>query len=372
MMQTNFYPGENIHPSTLPENQNRVALHEVFHQLMLPEIGALLGKESYGEPPPGFERAWRVFIGTMLDGQFYFVCHIAESFKTAQAYNCGDSTIPAHPILLFGEPFHIETSIMNQIRQQFPLHHVGKVPVQVALAIQPRSAPSPSSPHLASLFSGQPIETDHYTVSVMSPVGTESLSFRANSFPLQFWTHGSRYQVIRTALVNEQDKASPNGELVAIYEQACQLEQNYLTANEQLKTSQKNRERKATTLAKEEQALIQLQSDSRVPAEAIQRKQQVVDQLKIEKGTLEGQVTAAQQALSTIDADINQFKETHFEMLPHSYREATFQLALDLELPNGNVIYKQYNGVTKTFESCTDEDRHIRYGNDVHIPYLNL
>lgn len=372
MMQTHFYPGENIHPSMLPENQNRIALHKAFHQLMLPEIGTLLGEASYGEPPSHFERAWRVFIGTMLDGQFYFVCHVAESFKTAQAYNCGDFTIPAHPILLFGEPFHIETSVMNQIRQQFPLHHVGKVPFQVALAIQPKSAPSHSSPHIASLFSGHPIETNRYTVSVMNPVGTESLSFRANSFPIQFWTHGSRYQVIRTALANEQAKPSPNGELVSIYEQACQQEQNYLTANEQLKALQKDDEKKAKTLEKEEQALIQLRSNSRVPAQAIQRKQQVVDQLKIEKGTLEGQVIAAQQALSTIDAAINQLKETHFEMLPHSYREATFQLALDLDLPNGNVIYKQYNGVTKTFESCTDEDRHIRYGNDVHIPYLNL
>lgn len=371
MSQFTIRPGENVHPSMLPENRNRVALHKVFNQSMIPEIGALLGKGSSIDPAPGFERAWRIFLGTMVNGQFYFVCHIAESFKTAQAYNCEDSTMPEHPILLYGEPFHIQASVMNQIRQQFPPHHVGKVPFQIALAIQPKSAPSHFA-DLPALLSGHPIDTAHFTVSVMNTVGTESLSFRADTFPLQFWTHGSRFQVIQTAFTNEQAKPSPNPELLTIYGLACQLEQNLLNANVQFKAAQKDFDKKVSDIAKEEQSLIRLQSNPRVPADTIQRKQQAVDQLKADKGLLEAQVTTAQQAIAAADHAIIELKKEHFDKFPHSYREATFQLALDLDLPDGTVVYKQYNGATGKFESCTDTDRHIRYGNDVHIPYEGI
>lgn len=359
----------NIHPSELPENRNRCALFDKFYQSMMPEMQAFLGETFTGETPEGFQNAWRIFLGTIVEGQFYFVCHIVEGFHTIGARNCEDSTIPKYPVLLYGERFHIKKNVMDQIKQEFPSYHQGKVPFQTALAITPRDIPSYSTPQLTSLFSERSVATPNYNVSVMTPVGTESLSFRLCNFPLQFWTHGSRYQVIHTALENERAEPIQNQERINLYQDACNLEKNRLNAEEQRRTSQKELEKKNKTFIKENNSLQDLKKNPNATQQGIQRKQDIVNSLTVEISNLEGEIKGAEQALHEMDGAIAQLKQEHSEELPNSYREATFQIALDLDLPNGDVIYKQYNGVTSIFESCTEVDRQVRYGNDVHIPY---
>ena len=197
----------------LPENRHRTTLHQTFHKLFLPEIGALLGEGSYFDPPAGYERAWRIFLGVNIEGSMHFICHIAENFSTGKGYNSGDFSMPNCPVLLYGEPFHIETSAMDLIRGEFPPHHQGKVPVQMTLAITPKTALGyANAGALINLLNGTAaeIDTQCFTARKMIPTGTESLSFKTGGFPIEFWTHASRAPVIFTALQLEQAKASPN------------------------------------------------------------------------------------------------------------------------------------------------------------------
>ena len=55
---------------------------------------------------------------------------------------------------------------------------------------------------------------------------------------------------------------------------------------------------------------------------------------------------ATTQASQAIEA----FKRKHQRLLPNSYVEATFQLALDVTLNDESNVYKQYNGETGSFE----------------------
>lgn len=373
-MSVRFYLGENVHPSFLPENQFRTTLYQGFHSSMMPEVSPLLGKGTPVDPPVGFERAWRIFLGTMINGQLHYVCHITQDFKTARAYNCVDSTTPTYPALLWGEPFHIKKEMMDQIRAQFPAHHAGNVPFQAALAITPSSAASDPEQDLTNLFSGHidTLETPNYRLSLLAPTGTQSLSFREDGFPIQFWTHASRHQVIETAYNNACACPDSDPAIVALYGQAYKLEDEHEQAMQNLKTLEKELEKKENALTKEETSLLKLAGNARVPERVKDQKKQRIAQLERDIQTLKAQIAAAKQTVAQARADIDHFKASHFDKLPHSYREATFQLAFDTELPDDSVVYKQYNSETGAFELSTDADRAVRYGNDVHIPYLDL
>lgn len=363
-MAIHFYPGENIHPSMLPENRHRTTLHQVFHKRFLPEIGSLLGEGSCFDPPVGYERAWRIFLGVNIEGSMHFICHIAENFSTGKGYNSGDFSMPNCPVLLYGEPFHIETSTMDLIRGEFPPHHQGKVPVQMTLAITLKTAAGHSNTgSLVSLLNGTATEIDTlcFTAKKMTPTGTESLSFKTDAFPIEFWTHTSRVPVIFTALQLEQAKASPNLRILDLYQRACALETALPLAISSL-------EGKQLELDRETRSLLGIQNNTRIPAA---RKAVVLAQKEARIATLEGerdafadQVVAASEAIST-------FKLQYGAYLPNSYREATFQVAFDTTLPNGTTVHKQYNSETGVFE-ISDPTRDVRFLDAVHNPYLKF
>ncbi|QVL54819.1 MAG: hypothetical protein KFB95_05745 [Simkaniaceae bacterium] len=363
-MAIRFYPGENVHPSMLPENMHRTRLHQIFHQCFLPEIGSLLGKGSYFDPPSGYERAWRIFLGVNIEGSMHFICHIAENFSTGKGYNSGDFSMPNCPVLLYGEPFQIETSAMDLIRGEFPPHHQGKVPVQMTLAITPKTAPGYAhAGSLVSLLNGTATEIDTpcFTARKMTPTGTESLSFKTDDFPIEFWTHASRVPVIFTALQLEQAKASPDLGILNLYQQACALE----TA---LPLAIRSLEDKQIELDRETRSLLGIQNNTRIPAE---RKATVIAQKEDRIAILEGERDAlADQAVVASEA-INTFKLQYGAYLPNSYREATFQVAFDTTLPDGTTVHKQYNSETGAFE-ISDPARDVRFLDAVHNPYLHL
>ena len=77
-----------------------------------------------------------------------------------------------------------------------------------------------------------------------------------------------------------------------------------------------------------------------------ERRQELVKQKIAELSRLEAELLAARQNLTalcmgTIQASqaIDTFKRTHRRMLPNSYVEATFQLALDVTLKDGSNVY---------------------------------
>ena len=234
-----------------------------------------------------------------IDEKMYFICHIAEGYTTRGAYNSGDPDPEICPVLLRGEPFHIKTSIMDVIREGFPEHHKEEVPVQMCLAITPNSKAGSTKSYEGSLISllyGAEIDTGSYAVVKMKPTVTESLSFKRDRFPIEFWTHSSRRQVINSALKDEKRKPSPDPKLVALYEEGVAIE----------------------------------------------------------------------KALDKAEKNMQAFKCNNFEQLPHSYREATFQLAVYKMLPNDRTkLLKQYNAETGMFGP---DGR----SNNVHIKYYVL
>jgi len=368
---------ENIHPSQLPENQFRTQLHDCFFHYMIPQVSALLGAANHHDPLPGFERAWRIFIGANIQGQMYFISHIAENFSTATAYNSGDFTNPQCPVIVHGESFHIQTALMNKIRQQFPVHHKGKIPYQAALSIMPSSNIGTSADML-ELFSsdGGSIQRAGFLIQKMVPSGMQSLSFKSLAFPLEFWTHTSRAPVIFTALELETKKPSPDVALITLYEKACLYEMAFQKAIDALANCEKTLADIGKDIQKANNSLKEIFDKPNIP-EA--RKQQVIADKKKLIGELETRETAAltereqlKQNVERSSNDIDLFKQTHYSTLPKSYREATFQLAFDTLFPDGSVVYKQYNGTTNHFEVSTNTSKEVRYLNDVHIPYLNM
>lgn len=367
---------ENIHPSQLPENQFRTQLHECFSQYVQPQISDLLGTASYQDALPGFERAWRIFIGANIEGQMYFICHIAENFSTAKAYNSVDITNPQCPIILYGEPFHIQKAVMNKIRQQFPTHHQGKIPCQATLSIIPSSNTGTSSDMLG-LFSSDSgsIQRAGFLIQKMVPSGMQSLSFKSLGFPLEFWTHTSRAPVIFTALELETKEPSPNAALVALYEEACKYETAFQKAIDALATCEKTLADIGKDIQKANNSLKAAFDNPQIPQA---RKQQVIAEKKKLIGEIEAQEAAAltereqlKQNVERSSNDIDLFKQTHYSKLPSSYRDATFQVAFDTTFPDGSVLYKQYNGTTGYFEVSTNASREVRYLNDVHNAYFN-
>ena len=363
-MAIRFYPGENIHPSMLPENMHRTTLHQTFHKRFLPEIGSLLGEGSYFDPPAGYERAWRIFLGVNIEGSMHFICHIAENFSTGKGYNSGDFSMPNCPVLLYGEPFHIKTTTMDLIRGEFPPHHQGNVPVQMTLAVAPKNAAGyANGGSLISLLNGTDAEIDTacFTARKMTPTGTESLSFKTDGFPIEFWTHASRTPVIFTALQLEQAKASPNPERLNLYQQACALE----TA---LPLVSRSLEEKQVELDRENRSLLSIQNNARIPAArkatVIAQKEARITTLEGERDVLIGQAAAAREA-------IRDFKLQHSAYLPNSYREATFQVAFDTTFPDGTTVHKQYNSETGAFE-ISDPTIDVRFLDAVHNPYLQF
>ncbi len=363
-MAIRFYPGENIHPSMLPENMHRTTLHQTFHKRFLPEIGSLLGEGSYFDPPAGYERAWRIFLGVNIEGSMHFICHIAENFSTGKGYNSGDFSMPNCPVLLYGEPFHIETSAMDLIRAEFPPHHQGKVPVQMTLAVEPKTvAGYANAGSLVSLLNGTATEvnTPCFTAKQMIPTGTESLSFKIDGFPIEFWTHASRIPVIFTALQLEQAKPSPDLGLLNLYQQACALETALPLASRSL-------EEKQVELDRENRSLLVIRNNAGIPAArkaaVIAQKEARIATLEGERDVLIGQEVAASEAIRV-------FKLQYGAYLPNSYREATFQVAFDTTFPDGTTVHKQYNSETGAFE-ISDPTRDVRFLDAVHNPYLKF
>ena len=363
-MAIHFYPGENVHPSMRPENMHRTTLHQIFHKRFLPEIGSFLGRGSYFDPPAGYERAWRIFLGVNIEGSMHFICHIAENFSTGKGYNSGDFSMPNCPVLLYGEPFHIETSTMDLIRAEFPPHHQGKVPLQMTLAITPKTAAGyANGGSLVNLLNGTAAEIDTpcFTARKMTPTGTESLSFKTDGFPIEFWTHASRTPVIFTALQLEQAKTSPNPGLLNLYQQACAFETALPQANRSL-------EEKQVELDRETRSLLGIQNKAHIPAE---RKDAVIAQKEAKIATLEGERDVLIGQAAAASEAIRVFKLKYGAYLPNSYREATFQVAFDTTFPDGTTVHKQYNSETGAFE-ISDPTRDVRFLDAVHNPYLKF
>ena len=336
--RTIYSDGENyrVVADTSRKMTPRAKLFQDFHNKFCPEIQAMLGGSgSFSDPPAGYERAWRIFMGVNIDGAMHFICHIAEGYSTGKAYNSGDCSIAECPVLLRGEPFHIETSVMNRIREEFPEDHKGKVPVQMCLAITPKPETAEgrmNAGFLISLLNGAEIDTGRYTVGKMIPTGTKSLSFKRDGFPIEFWTHASRAQVIDNALRLEQDPR-----LVALYTEAKHLETTLTQAEGPLKDNLK-----LGNLEGENRALQRARNNERIPAEkkpdVIAKIEAKISTLKDERDALEGKVTAAKEAIEA-------FKLDNRTDLPNSYLEATFQVAFDF------TVHKQYNGETGMFET---------------------
>ena len=337
----------------------RAMLYRIFHWFFRPEILALFADwgpalPSWSAPPAGYERAWIIFVGVNIEGAMHFIYHIAESYSTSRSYNGVDPVPGNSPALLHGRPFHVKTSVMDVIRKGFPKHHKGKVPVQMCLAITPKSKIAQGCANKVPLISfldgtADEIDTRNFTVRKLIPTGTDSLSFKRDGFPIQFWTHPSRAQVIRTALQLEQRKTPPNLRLVNLYQQACIREDALTVAERSLKNQ-------VGALEGEKRALQRAQNNDRIPAE---KKADVIAQKKANILKLERVIHYRLVAKAAVaKRAIQYFKRQNFTDLPNSYREATFQVAVYKTSHSGcpehrhpvPLLLKQYNSETGMFE----------------------
>lgn len=376
------------HPSTLPQNLNGTALYDAFFRKLVPQVSALfdVGAPPYLSPGCGFEKAWMILLGINIEGTFYFTCHIAEDFVTAKAYNCCDPAPQACPTLLFGTPFKINSQVMSKIRAAFPAHHKGNLPFQAALAITTRTAPNPNQLSLAQLFEGVQgfLETADFTLSLLPPAGTQSLSFKKDHFPIELWTHIPRIPVIHTALKLEIKKLeSPldpvtrakTEETVKIYDTVCKLEIAISEAIAKLKELEKKQLSIDANLKKEKDSKEKLEKNGQIPPRkkqlVIDRMTQLIGDLLTSYDRISLEIVQKKTELSNLTANLEKFKSDHFHQLPHSYRESTFQIAFETTLPSGQTIYKQYDE-TGHFNVETnpnkDDPTHLRFKNAVHLP----
>jgi len=213
----------------------------------------ILGPGDVKAPPAGYVQAWRIFIGTKVDGKMHFLCHIAENYSTAKAYNSGDFQTSKCPILLFGGPFHMKQSDMDSMRARFPMQHQGKVPAQMCFSVSFKRHSLQFVPYtsFSDIFQGscEELITSNFSAHVMKPVGMQSLSFNSPDTPLEFWTHSSRSVVIHTALEKELNSGSPNGDKITVFQEGCNLEAIFSAAEKSEKEGEKKCQQRAKTRA---------------------------------------------------------------------------------------------------------------------------
>lgn len=342
----------NVPPLQLLESRDRKQFHAVFGNFKT-ELLNLLGSDREFA---GCKKVWVIYLGANINGQMNFVCHVTEDFKTATAYNCEDSTTAECPVLMYVEPLYVPEVLVNAIGAQMPNCLKGKVPVQAAFAISRRAEGAYQPDNLLRLLDRTCIEmeTAHFKIKRMTPSGIQSLSFKASGCPLEFWTQPSA-PVIFTALELEKKKDTPNPKLISLYDAACQFENTFKTASDAVKALLEPIKKTGAEIEKECTAHYAFLSNNKtihpdiLKIHAGERWTKILELDKSHANLSKELAYAEQEALRASRA-IDQFKAEHFENLPHSYREATFQIAFDTTLPDGSVVYKQYNDAIGKFE----------------------
>lgn len=368
-------------PARLPGNLHRKQLWDDFKN-MEDQILPLFGQSSYAEPDSGYERAWFILMGANIEGNIFYLCHITSGFSTVRVYNGGDSN-PECPGLISGKPLHCKKEIMDLIRN--PDQH-SNLPKQGAFAIIPNRGASAKGIIEELLNQTKPtISTTNYDVSLLKAHGSESLSFKNENFPLEFWTHESRSQVVKTALalkIRELEQAThPSAQeelkkIIRILTEANSIENEISAFSRDLDVLNRRFSDNNKECDKKKDKQRDIESNPKIPSsrkdEILEKIRKEIEVLNKKKDRFTAFLENRKEAYSSAIKKKEVFIEENLHSLPNSYREATFQIALDVTLPYGNKICKRYNNqgefVTSLVENPHDIS-HIRFSDEVHLPY---
>lgn len=358
------------------------ALHH-FHIGLPKSIIPLFGQASYSKPPPGYERAGCVMISVNIEDQIYGVVHIAEDFATAGVYNACDPD-PKCRVMIDGLPLNCKKEIMDLIRAKFPQHHEA-LPRQAAFLITLKNIARAGSIIDLMNLRAPVLHTGIHELSYLPAGGMASLSFSKQGVPLQFWTHQSRSDVIKTALASKIKKRESTAEdyakkaldpVIDIFTQADVLETQIDQLCKEHKETNKTIQNQEADKQKVVDARAANEANPKIPAvtkqEVVERQSKEISDIEAKIAVLKGQGQQIENRINQKLTEIEQFRKANFAVLPNSYRTAPFQIALDVLLPSGDSIYKQFNRdghVVASVEQDQNDPRHVRFSDNVHLSY---
>jgi len=372
------------HPSQLPDHRAQTTLHHRFHNLLIPEISSLFDQATY-MVDRNSERAWGVFMGIGNT----FVLHLAPNFQTSVVYNPGERD-KRHPMLVYGYSMVCSKRVMDKVREHFPLHH-HDLPPQIAFGIQLKTYASPflaqssfsqMQDDLCDLIDGTIpfIETEHFTLFLLTPSGEKSLSFKRDGFPLQFWTHLSRTEALNGAIQKDSDffDQLPNGpertrlgQKLDMMLDASAIEDDITALNAQIKTLTTDIEKKEVEIRKRHTSIQTLQTTPGIPKARVEAQTanllQQIQTFETQKNALINNLNLARATLQTKEQERDLFKQEH-PSLPTSYLEPTFQIAADFHLPDGTHVYKRFSNTGDILTGTPD----LAYCDEVHLRYNRM
>ncbi len=222
-------------------------------------------------------------------------------------------------------------------------------------------------------------------VNVLTGLGMRG---RDKNIHAHFWTHQSRSEVIATALrlkVKELELTThgPTWEelkkIIDIFIKAGHIETEISELSRGCQLLEKKQSVKANELKGKEGEKMRMEANANIPPARkelkLQEFQEAIQGLKEQIDSLKHRLENRKLALTTVKERKNGFLAENKQILPHSYREATFQMALDITLPSGKVIYKQYDDQGMLITSPVEdphETNHTRFSDAAHLPYTEL
>lgn len=372
-----------VHPSELPENRAQVRLFDLFHRKMMPEMRALFDAKNV--PHVEKKRAWGIFLGTGNS----FVLHIAPQYSTSSVYNPCE-TDKKHPMLVSGYPLQCSKKVMDAICFNFPERH-RDLPPQMAFGITFDGSNREIDPtqffheyqeKVCMLIEGTipAIRTKNFTIVLLKPLeDKESLSFKKEGFPLQFWTHLCRKEALNGAIqtdtkkYEEMSEGRPKHDLfkkLEIMRGARKLEGNAKNCKEEILAIREEMltiRQKALDELKRVQELAKNSSIPEARKVKIQEKYQAEETKRRERHNWLGKEGVAKRSLLVkMFEQLERYKECHKGSLPTSYLEPTFQIAADFQI-NGEHIYKRFSASGHVLTG----DPEIAYRDDVHLKYAD-
>ncbi len=366
------YSGQSLSgngPIPVPQDTLQQKLHHLFHYTLLPAVQqSLFSAQFEGER----RYVWATLIAT---GQ-HSLLHVAPNMVTSEAYNCVE-TDQENPMLVYGSQQLWPKSLVEEMIRAHPPEHAA-VPPQIAFVLTPieAQAPSPTCESLQRLIKGEIplLSTNGYNIELMTPPsGRESLSFKKTGFPIEFWTHDRRGEVLEAAIQRTQDlvqqyQPEEAGGIQRILDILKRVKQQEDTVGN-LATDIKGKDEKIGKLTRQVKRLEGLKQENARNGPAVQSMNEAIDRAMRERQQLRSQCDQDGHQLQRERDELVRLRQMHERDLPRSYLSPTFQMAVDFTDPQGRHIYKRFAAGGRILTEVDKPASEIRFDNAVHLGY---
>lgn len=348
------------------------SLRESYFEFSNSVASFFLGKKEFGETA-GYKMVSVDEIGVRdNNGECHFYAHVIE--RDYNAVHSADED-PDDPLIHCNWVLQVPNDVWASIRGSMPAHFRGVVPDQGVFYFT--ATQMPVSGDIRSLLSGQSqvvYTANHFAVKWLKPDADDpgakdpSMRFKTPESPFEFWTHGSRRQVLDATIQEITAKLNdyPPGEQVSLQQRLAILNEAKLRENT-FETAQKRLEAQKTKL-RDAETRFNLN-----PTNEIEIRRFTNDSQKISE-----QIQKLQTTIAEAKAELERFKMTNKQSLPHSYFEATLQAGFSINYgsfmhvkrltTDGNVLSSGLAALPPTQEQAILFG-HVREADTVHKPY---